>query len=239
MDGTVTGAIHVDSKDHGGRGPFGALLLSGDPNLPGIVLFHGRNSNPDGPIVGQLRRSLAAAGYTTLSLENPLPPTGDEFADYLTDVGGANYVFPEAGARVVAAHRELQRLNIRSIVLLGFSMGSRLLSAFLASDDSEPLPIVGFIALGLGTNGAGPLNAITTIRNVRVPVLDICGDADADVAKSAPERKAWYEAGPGESYRSVLLAGGIPHNFAGANAELERTVLDWLRNLPLPANGRP
>ncbi len=235
MNEAMVGAIRVDSKDDGGRGPFGALLLAGDPHLPGIVLFHGRNSNPDGPVVGQLRRSLAAAGYTTLSLENPLPPTGDEFADYLTDVGGPNYVFPEAGARAAAALRELQRLNVRSVVLLGFSMGSRLLSAFLASDKNERLPILGFVGLGLGVNGAGPLNATTTLRNVRVPVLDICGDADADVANSAPHRKASYEAGPGKSYRQVVLTGGIPHNFAGAGAELERTVLDWLRKLQLPA----
>jgi len=235
----VPGAVRLDSKGEGGRGPFGALLLSGDPQLPGIVLFHGRNSNPDGPVVGKLRRSLAAAGYTTLSLENPIPPTGDEFADYLTDVGGSNTVFPEASARTATALRELQRLNLRSGVLLGFSMGSRLLSAFLASDENERLPIVGFIGLGLGVNGAGPLNATTTLRNVRVPVLDVCGDADADVAKSAPARKASYEAGPGKSYRHVVLTGGIPHNFAGADAELERTVLDWLRKLPLTAYSRP
>lgn len=239
MNEAVPGAVRLDSKGEGGRGPFGALLLSGDPQLPGIVLFHGRNSNPDGPVVGKLRRSLAAAGYTTLSLENPIPPTGDEFADYLTDVGGSNTVFPEASARTATALRELQRLNLRSGVLLGFSMGSRLLSAFLASDENERLPIVGFIGLGLGVNGAGPLNATTTLRNVRVPVLDVCGDADADVAKSAPARKASYEAGPGKSYRHVVLTGGIPHNFAGADAELERTVLDWLRKLPLTAYSRP
>lgn len=225
------GAIRLDSKNDGGKGDFGALFLSGDPQLPGVVLFHGRNSNPDGPVVGHLRRSLAEAGYTTLSLENPLPPTGDEFVDYVSDVGGSNYVFPEAGARARAALRELQRRNIRSSVLLGFSMGSRLLSAFLAARTGEMLPILGFAALGLGTNGPGPLNAATTLQNVRVPVLDVCGDADAEVVKSAAARKAAYDAGPGKSYRHVVLTGKVPHNFAGADAELVRTVLNWLRKL--------
>jgi len=167
-----------------------------------------------------------------LSLANPLPKTGDEFADYMGDVNGANYVFPEAGARAKAAIRDLEQRNVGKVVLLGFSMGARLLSDFLSQRESTALPILGFIALGIGVNGAGPLNSTTTLRKVAVPVIDVYGEADADVANSAPARKAAYESGPGKSYRQVLVKGKVPHNFAGAEAELDRAVLDWLRSVP-------
>lgn len=222
----------LDSRVYGGEGRFSALLNVGDTQLPSIVLMHGRNSNPDGPVVGHLRRSLHTAGYTTLSLANPLPKTGDEFADYMGDVNGANYVFPEAGARAKAAIRDLEQRNVAKVVLLGFSMGARLLSDFLSQEESTALPILGFIALGIGVNGAGPLNSTTTLRKVAVPVIDVYGEADADVANSAPARKAAYESGPGKSYRQVLVKGKVPHNFAGAEAELDRAVLDWLRSVP-------
>src|SRR4051812_15943983 len=86
----------LDSKAHGGTDTFSGLLKAGSAVKPAIVLLHGRNSNPDGPVVGLLRKKLNAIGHTTLSIPNPLPKTGDEFADYVKDQGGENYVFPEA-----------------------------------------------------------------------------------------------------------------------------------------------
>jgi hypothetical protein len=230
--GEAPETILLDSKLDGGQDSFRALALAGDPELPGIALFHGRNSNPDGPVVGHLRRSLRNAGYTTVSLENPLPSSGDEFADYVDDVGGPNYVFPEANARTKAALREFGRRRLRSAVLLGFSMGSRLFGAFLATREIPFVPIVGFVALGLGVNGPGPLSATTTLCHVSVPMIDICGEGDVDVARSAAARKAAYQKGLGSSYRHVVIPGNVPHNFAGAEAALDRAVLGWLRSLP-------
>jgi dienelactone hydrolase len=224
--------IALDSKADGAKGAFNALLNPGNPALPAIVLFHGRNSNPDGPVVGRLRRSLQTDGYTTLSLENPLPKSGDEFADYVSDLGSENYVFPEAGARAKTAIRELKRRHVKSVVLLGFSMGARLFSAFLSRVEKTALPIRGFIALSLGVNGPGPLNATTTLDKIAVPMIDVSGEADVDVANSALARRAAYDSGVGKSFRQVLIKGKVPHNFLGAETELERTVLEWLRSLP-------
>src|SRR3546814_13147553 len=97
-------ALSLDSKADGGVGPFAALLLEGSGRpATGVVLLHGRNGNPDSAVVGPLRRSLNAAGYTTLSLQNPIPEAGDEFPNYVADLNGANRVFPEAFARVRTA----------------------------------------------------------------------------------------------------------------------------------------
>src|SRR3546814_8399192 len=67
-------ALSLDSAAEGGSGRFAALLLEGGGRpATGVVLLHGRNGNPDSAVVGPLRRSLNAAGYTTLSLQNPIP----------------------------------------------------------------------------------------------------------------------------------------------------------------------
>ena len=217
----------LDSKPSGGAGAFQASLLKGDKGKPGIALMHGRNSHPDGPVVGFMRRRLHEAGYTTLSIANPLPATGDEFADYVKDLDGPNFVFREAHARIKAGLTTFGAQQLSAAYLLGFSMGARLMSASLGSD-SGPLPVRGFIALSLGVNGPGPLNGATTLPKVAVPVLEICGEADADVAKSAPQRRAAYLSGPGRDYQQIVLPGKVPHNLGGSEEEVLKQVVGWI-----------
>jgi dienelactone hydrolase len=219
---------NLDSGQWGGVGPFTGLSLAGKPAAPGVVLMHGRNSHPDGTVVGFLRHALHQEGFTTLSIANPVPRTGDEFADYSNDLGGSNFVFPEARARLKAALKALEEQRISTRYLLGFSMGARLMSAYLASSDSTQFRVQGFIALSIGVNGPGPLNCTTTLPRVSVPVLDICGEADADVSKSAPQRRSSYAPGAGRIYEQVVLPGNVPHNFAGSEREVLHRMLDWL-----------
>lgn len=220
----------VDSKPFGGAGLFPAAFLQGAVDRPGIVLMHGRNSHADGPVVGFMRKRLNERGYTTLSLANPLPPTGDEFADYVKDLAGGNFVFPEAGARLKAAVQVLKAKKLPGAYLLGFSMGSRLMSSFLAGTDRDQKDIRGFVALSIGVNGPGPLNALNTLRAVSVPMIEICGEADSDVAKSAAERRTVYESSGGPSYTQFVLPGNVPHNFAGSEELVLQHIVAWLSN---------
>ena len=217
-----------DSKRFGGTGRFEAACLDGDSKKPGIVLMHGRNSNPDGPVVGLMRRRLQEAGYTTLSIANPLPATGDEFADYVKDLEGPNFVFREAEARIRASLDALKSKQLASAYVLGFSMGARLISAALASGSVTGLEVRGFVALSIGVNGPGPLNAMMTLPKVAIPVLEICGEADADVAKTARDRRAAYLSGPGRDYQQIVLPGKVPHNFGGSEEEVLKQVVAWL-----------
>ena len=217
----------LDSRPSGGAGTFQAVLLNGDKEKPGIVLMHGRNSHPDGAVVGFMRRRLHEAGYTTLSIANPLPATGDEFADYVKDLEGRNFVFREAQACIKAGLAKFAAQQLGGAYLLGFSMGARLMSESLGSD-AGPLPVRGFIALSIGINGPGPLNSTTTLPKVAVPVLEICGEADLDVAKSAPERRAAYLSGPGRDYQQIVLPGKVPHNLGGSEEEVLKKIVAWL-----------
>lgn len=218
----------MDSLPCGGAGPFTGRFLAGRPTGTGVVLMHGRNSHPDGAVVGLLRHALHEEGFTTLSIASPVPGTGDEFADYANDLGRSNFVFPEAKARLKAALKALDTQRVSATYLLGFSMGARLMSAYLASSDSTEFPVHGFIALSIGVNGPGPLNCTTTLPRVSVPVLEICGEADADVSKSASQRRSSYAPGTGRTYEQVVLPGDVPHNFAGSEQEVLRRVLAWL-----------
>lgn len=231
--------LTLDSSAHGGGDSFTALLLEGtDRPQTGVILLHGRNGNPNGAVVGFLRKALNHAGYWTLSLANPIPKAGDEFPNYVADLGAENYVFPEAFARVRAGMAALQQRGVERCVLAGFSMGGRMMTAFLAGGGKGPLSVKGLIALSIGVNGSGPLNTINTLGSVAVPVLDVCGEGDADVAGSLAKRKAAYGASVGRTFAGFLARGAIPHNLAGAEAEVEREALAWIAQVaPIQAYG--
>ena len=227
--------LNLDSRAAGGAGAFSGLLLRGAGRpAPAVILMHGRVGGADGAVVGWLRKALNAAGYSTLSLEKPAPQTGAEFADYVADVTGPNKLFPEAGARILTAIAEMKKGGNEAVVLCGFSMGARMTSAFLATGGAGALPVRGFVAIGIGVNGAGPLDATTTLGKLKVPVIDVCGAADGDVAKTADKRASIYRSGGGPDYATHVLAGEIGHNLAGAEAEAEKRILAWLaKHAPL------
>ncbi len=210
------------------KSPAGLLLAGQGKPATAVVMLHGRVGGPDGPVVGWLRKALHAAGYSTLSLANPVPASGGEFSDYQADVSGPNTLFPEAGARIKAGVAEMQRRGCQAVVLCGFSMGARMTSAFLASNPSLALPVKGFVAIGIGVNGSGALDATTTLGRVKVPVIDVCGAADGEVAKTAARRAEIYRAGGGPGYASEVLPGEIGHNLGGAEAEAQKRILAWL-----------
>lgn len=234
----------------GSSSPFTGLLLegSGNPDV-GVVLMHGRQSQPDGPVVRQLRQALNSAGYTTLSIDNPVagidaaPANGNlrDFADYVADVNSATpYAFPEAYARVRTAINHLQSLGVEKVVVLGFSMGSRFMAAHVANGQVDELPIVGFIGIGMYANSVGVLNHLNTLANISVPVLDLYGDGDTNATNTATARQNAYN-GDGADYTAVMLdcAAGLTTNechqlngLKSANGEscqaLEDTVISWI-----------
>jgi hypothetical protein len=106
--------LSLNSVPFGGSTSFAGILREGS-NSPdvGVILLHGRGGNPDSHVVGPLRASLNDLGYTTLSIALPVPadtdgnPGATDFQDYVNDVTGPNFAFPELYARVRAAEGEL------------------------------------------------------------------------------------------------------------------------------------
>mgnify|MGYP000881541630 CR=1 FL=1 len=221
-----TADLTLNSADHGGSDTFQGLLLEGSSDV-GVILIHGRSdTHADSPPVGLLRRSLNEPGYSTLSIARPDPKAGDEWEGYDEGPGYDPYVFPESYARTRTAMAELAKHGAKKVLLLGFSMGSRNLSAFLSEEDGKgPLPVAGFLALGLGTNGNGLVSGLTTIGKVKVPVYDIFGKGDGNAGKDAAERQSLYEAGPGSSYTQIKIGTDeTPHPMTGAEDEMMDVV---------------
>ena len=153
-------ALPIDLTTSTG-GSFGGLLLEGaDSPRVGVILMHGLGGTPDSSVVLQMRYSLNNSGYTTLSIENPIPADANgngvftDFSDYTADVRfGANSVFPEMHERVQASLDYFETLGIEQAVIGGFSLGSRFATEFVArGQQSGDMPVAGLIGVGMYGN---------------------------------------------------------------------------------------
>lgn len=254
-------ALVLDSTGFGGGGAFAGILRegSGSPSV-GVILLHGRGQNPDGNVVGPLRLSLNALGYTTLSIALPVPADSNgnavptDFEDYVADVQGVNYAFPELYARVHAAEAELQSHGINRAVLIGFSLGSRMGSAFMARGGAGVLPILGYAGVGLYANSIDPLDGGRTLDEIAVPVLDLYGSLDLPAVGGAAEKFAAYASGPGSSFTQIVVpqVGPLPENDAHQfddiaqpeakvnQAQMRAEVALWIQQVaPIPEPSVP
>ncbi len=200
------------------------LLLEGNnsPNV-GVIFFHGRGQTPNGDVVRQLRKTLNNDGYTTLSIDNPVPTGGTSFNNYLANEGSVeNRVysyFNTAVNSLVASNN-----NIDTIVIAGFSLGSRFATATAAAWQQGLLDINSNVTLG-GLIGVGMYGGIgntspTTANNINIydttnnlnlistlPVLDIYGDLDSSAASFAANRMTAFG---GDDLSYTQLALGCP-----------------------------
>lgn len=232
-------------------GSFNGLLLEGSSSPKvGVVMFHGRGANPDGAVVRELRATLNNSGYTTLSIENPIPAdyngngSATDFADYVADIssGGANYVFPEAYERLNASISLLQSQGVEQIVIAGFSLGSRLASAFVANGQvAGNAPVVGLIGVGMYGNSLGLLNPLYQLGDITVPILDLFGDNDTNAVNTAAAKKAAY-GGAASDYTQVVLdcadtvIGNDCHKLKGGlrgaeDRPFEIAVNSWIKDV--------
>jgi predicted alpha/beta-hydrolase family hydrolase len=179
----------------------------------GVILAHGRGGDPDSNVVGPLRHALHSAAYHTLSLQMPNPEAGRPI-DPVT--------FPEAYENIRAAVEFLKKeRNVERVYLLGYSMGARTTSGYLANQQDHG--IAGFVGIGVWGGGKPPFNANVNLRSVRVPVLDLYAPNDAKDAKFAAVRKALMS----DTYQQLPIDGAT-HSFKGYDSALAAAVKDWL-----------
>jgi len=248
--------VALSSIPYGGSNSFNGLLRDGTgAPAVAVVLLHGRGSTSDGPVVHELRISLNDAGYTTFSLDEPVPAAGTAFSDYISDVNNANYVFPETYARVRAAIDWLHtnRSSVKSIVVLGFSMGSRMTSAFMAYGGLPTgvmVPVVGYVGIGMyATSGVDPLDIGITLPKwtATPPVLDLYGSADTNAVDTAQVRRSSYMGASADYTQFSLpcastLSTNECHQLVGLKGgdtmPLETNVAAWMA-CHAPLSGTP
>ena len=257
----TTASITLNSFAEGGSSAnFSALLLhrflGSSSNITGIVLLHGRGGNPDSAVVRQLRKDLYDRGYTTLSIQEAVPAGYVEgeggtkappYSAYINDVNNANSVFLETYARVRTAINELESRGMKQVVVIGFSIGSRIAAAHVAigigRGQIDELPIIGLVGIGMyaGASDPDPLRTTLTLDEVSIPVLDLYGDNDTGSASTAIARKAAYDSGSGTNYTQISLSCDVGlstnecHklvNLKGTSTSpLEVAVSNWIANL--------
>lgn len=196
--------------------PSGSELLQGKDTATAVVLVHGIGGGPDSKVVGPLRKAINDdLGFYTLSLQMPVLP-GKDFRAYAP-------VFPDAYKMIQAAIDYLTKdKGVKRIYVLGYSMGARMTSAFLAE---KPHPaVVGFIGVGVLEGGGEPLDANLNLRRVRIPILDVYADKTPLDLKSAENRKSLVA----DTYRQIRIEGA-DHSFKGYDSEVAKVIISWLK----------
>jgi pimeloyl-ACP methyl ester carboxylesterase len=207
----VGGVIYADMP----KGEY----LEGKNSKVGVILAHGQGSDPDSQVVGPLRKSInKELGFHTLSLQMPVlsgAKSSGKFMEY-------GPTFPDAYKTIQAGIDYLKKeKGVERIYLMGYSMGGRMTTGFLAENPESG--ISGYIGIGLLGGGQGPLNANQNLKNIKVPVIDIHADSGPD-AKAAEFRKRFVS----NRYTQVVMAGA-KHDFRGYESQFTAAVISWLK----------
>jgi predicted alpha/beta-hydrolase family hydrolase len=191
----------------------------GKDSKAAVILAHGQGLDPNGNVVGPLRRAIHKdLGFHTLSLNMPTLP-GAKSLDLVEEYAST---FPDAYSRIQAAIDFLRgEKGVERIYLMGHSMGGRMTSAYLANNPDAP--VAGFIGVGLLAGGKEPLNTNLNLRKVKVPVIDIYAENDRD-AKAAEFRKSMVS----DRFVQVPVPGAT-HDYRGHEKVVAEAVNGWLK----------
>ena len=193
--------------------------LKGRNSKVGVILAHGQGLSPDSQVVGPLRRTInKELGFHTLSLQMPVLPgkqSQEKFQEYAS-------TFPDA-YKIIQAGIDFLRKDhsIEHIYLMGYSMGGRMTTAFLAQQPHSG--VIGYIGVGLLGGGPAPLNTHFNLKKIILPVIDIHADSGHD-AKSAEFRKSFVS----DRYTQVVIPGA-KHDYRGYDDQIANAVIAWLK----------
>ncbi|MDB5821499.1 MAG: hypothetical protein JWR21_203 [Herminiimonas sp.] len=189
--------------------------LDGKGAKVAVVLAHGQGLDADSQVVSPLRKAIYnELGYHTLSLQMPTLSGHRSLQQYAA-------TFPDAYARIQAALDFLRKeKGVERVYLMGYSMGGRMTTAFLANNPEAG--VTGYIGVGLWAGGPEPLNTNINLRKIVVPVIDVYAENDRD-AQFAENRKPLLSA----RFVQVPIAGA-KHDYRGYDDQVTKAVIGWL-----------
>ena len=189
---------------------FLALYLAAKAPRGAAIIAHGRGWGPDFELYGALRTGLAEAGYSTLSIQLPVLESTAKLGDYLP-------TFVDSDERFALAARWLAAKGQQHIAIVSHSLGATMANHYLIRETDGPVRAWVFV---------GIINGLEDKFRIRIPVLDVYGSEDWDVARTgADERRAQIVKSRGS--RQVMVPGAR-HFFEGREDELTRLVVDFL-----------
>ena len=192
-----------------------AVYLAGNINKA-LILAHGRGKHPTWKVVNPIRKSINnRLDWHTLSLQMPVTVSND-FESYAIE-------FENSYQRIKEAITFVKSKGVKTIVLFGHSMGSRMMSAFISEN---PGLVDGLIMAGCRNYGGYPMNCHDHIANLsNIKILDLYGGGDSKDIHSAEQRNYLVS----DNY-SQLSIGNANHQYDGNKKELKNAVINWLSN---------
>ncbi len=178
----------------------------------GIILAHGKGKHPRWLVVEPIRQGInKQLAWHSLSLQMPVTKNDD----------GYKNKFDDAYNRIQTAINYLKNKNIKTIVLVGHSLGARMMSAFVAKNKPQ---INGLVVLGCRNNGGYPFACDKNLTSIKIPVLDIYGNENNKDTKAAKEREHLVA----KNYQQTAI-DFTGHLFTSSEDELVEVIVDWLK----------
>lgn len=190
--------------------------------LGGAIILHGSGVHPNwDQIVRPLRSQLPDYGWSTLSLQLPVLDNDAEYKDYIP-------LFKDVAPRINAGVRFLKAKGINNIVIVAHSLGSSMAAHYMAS---KPDPSIrAFVAIGVSgdMHKEDKVGYLTSLKTIKVPVLDIFGSIDLEQVLNSEKSKgnAARKAG-NKNYTQVKIAGAN-HFFDNKDDVLVKRIRGWL-----------
>lgn len=192
--------------------PEKALYLEGDGDK-GIVLAHGKGMHPDFKVVSPLRHSLNEdLGFHTLSLQ--MPTNHKDYEGYEAEQ-------PKVDAMIGQAVAFLQEKGVKTIYLMGHSLGAGMTSGYLVAHPDAP--VSGYIAVGCRGNKSRVISCNDNMPKITVRTLDVWGRGNEEDERFAETRAKLV----GPKYRQYGI-DGANHVLDGSTDFFVDEVEAWL-----------
>lgn len=190
--------------------------------IGGAIILHGSGAHPNwDQVVRPLRSQLPDYGWLTLSVQLPVLANEAEYKDYIP-------LFKEVAPRINAGIAFLKSKGIKNIVIVAHSLGSSMAGYYLAK---KPDPAIrAFVAIGVSGNmhKKDEVGFLTSLKNIKVPVLDIFGSNDLKPVLQSRKSKADVARKAGNKNYTQVKIAGANHFFDNKDDALVKRVRGWL-----------
>lgn len=190
--------------------------------IGGAIVLHGTGVHPNwDQVVRPLRSQLPEHGWSTLSLQLPVLNNEAEYKDYIP-------LFNEIAPRINAGVAFLKSKGIRNIVIVAHSLGSSMAAYYMANKPDSA--IQAFVAVGVSgsMHKENKVGYLTSLKTIKVPVLDIFGSNDLSSVLESEKQKAQTARKAGNKKYTQIKITGANHFFDNKDEVLVRRVRGWL-----------
>lgn len=190
-------------------------------NLGTAIILHPMDGHPDQTkLINPLRTYLPEHNWATLSLQMPVLGINATEKEYYP-------LFEDAQARIQAGIDYLVSAGVKTIVLIGYGLGSMMAIYFL-KENANLVDVKAIVAISLGVpkSEQNKVQVIDFISEIKQPFLDIFAEYDLpEVTDSARKRRIAGKAS--SDYRQFQLEGE-GHTFQHDEGLVVKRVYSWI-----------